>query len=173
MIVKGGDQIWIAVLPASEVVDEKLLARVLGVPSVRLLDEEEFERFFPGCEPGAEPPLGSLFGLPLVIDSTLAEAGRIVFRAGSHEEAIEIRYEDFRRLERDPKTGPSAALRPAHRAYGTSGRDRASAETAACRINVITSTFRQGTPLKVAWRVTVVAVFVRDGSVASRVPTKP
>jgi len=105
VIVKGGDQIWIAVLPASEVVDEKLLARVLGVPSVRLLDEEEFERFFPGCEPGAEPPLGSLFGLPLVIDSTLAEAGRIVFRAGSHEEAIEIRYEDFRRLERDPKTG--------------------------------------------------------------------
>ena len=25
--------------------------------------------------------------------------------AGSHEEAIEIRYQDFRRLEGDPKTG--------------------------------------------------------------------
>ena len=105
VIVKGGDQIWIAVLPASEVVDEKLLAGVLGVPSVRLLDEAAFEGFFPGCEPGAEPPFGSLFGLPVVVDSTLAEAGRIVFRAGTHEEAIEIRYEDFRRLERDPKTG--------------------------------------------------------------------
>ena len=41
----------------------------------------------------------------MVVDSTLAEAGRIVFRAGSHEEALEIRYEDFRRLEGDPKTG--------------------------------------------------------------------
>jgi Ala-tRNA(Pro) deacylase len=105
VIVKGGDQIWIAVLPASEVVDEKLLAALLGVPSVRLLDEADFASFFPGCEPGAEPPFGSLFGLPVVVDSTLAEAERIVFRAGSHDEAMEIRYEDFRRLERDPKTG--------------------------------------------------------------------
>jgi len=87
------------------VVDEKLLAGVLGVPSVRLLDEAAFEGFFPGCEPGAKPSFGSLFGLPVVVDSTLVEADRIVFRAGSHEEAIEIRYEDFRRLKRDPKTG--------------------------------------------------------------------
>jgi len=105
VIVKAGEPVWIAVLPASEVVDEERLAGVLGAPSVRLLDEAAFEGFFPGCEPGAEPPFGSLFGLPVVVDSTLAEAGRIVFRAGSHEEAIEIRYEDFRRLERDPKTG--------------------------------------------------------------------
>jgi len=105
VIVKGGDRIWMAVLAASEVIDEKLLAGVLGVPSVRLLDEADFEGFFPGCEPGAEPPFGSLFGLEVVVDSTLAEADRIVFRAGSHEEAMEIRYEDFRRLEGDPKTG--------------------------------------------------------------------
>ena len=102
VIVKGGDQIWIAVLPASEVVDEKLLADVLGVPSVRLLDEADFEGFFPGCEPGAEPPFGSLFGLPVVIDSTLAEAGRIVFRAGSHDE-----------VDRDPLRGlPPAGAQP-------------------------------------------------------------
>jgi Ala-tRNA(Pro) deacylase len=105
VIVEGGDRIWIAVLPATEVVDEKLLASLLGVPSVRLLHEAELEDLFPGCKPGAEPPFGNLFGLPVVVDSMLAEADRIVFRAGSHEEAIEIRYEDFRRLERDAKTG--------------------------------------------------------------------
>src|SRR5256886_11525885 len=59
VIVKGGDQIWIAVLPATEVVDEKRLAEVLGVPSVRLLHEADFESLFAGCEPGAEPPLRS------------------------------------------------------------------------------------------------------------------
>src|SRR5256886_10284412 len=53
VIVKGGDQIWIAVLPASEVVDEKLLAGLLGVPSLRLPVEAEFEGFFPGAETGA------------------------------------------------------------------------------------------------------------------------
>lgn len=100
VIVEGGEQIWIAVLPASEMVDEKLLAGVLGVPSLRLLDEGDFASLFPGCEPGAEPPFGSLFGLPVVVDSTLADAGSIVFRAGSHEEAIEIRSQDFLRLER-------------------------------------------------------------------------
>jgi len=105
VIVKGGDQIWIAVLPATEVVDEERLAEVLGVPSVRLLHEADFESLFAGCEPGAEPPFGALFGLPVVADSALAEAERIVFCAGSHEEAIEIRYQDFRRVEGDPKTG--------------------------------------------------------------------
>lgn len=117
VVVKAGDQIWIAVLPASEVVDEELLAGVLGVPSVRLLHEAEFAGLFVDCEPGAEPPFGALYGLPIVIDSTLAEADRIVFRAGSHEEAIEIRYEDFRRLERDSRTGsfgrvPASAPQP-------------------------------------------------------------
>jgi Ala-tRNA(Pro) deacylase len=105
VIVKGGDQIWIAVLPATEVVDEERLAGVLGAPSVRLLHETDFEGLFAGCEPGAEPPFGSLFGLPVVVDSALATADRIVFPAGSHEEAIEISYQDFRRLEGDPKTG--------------------------------------------------------------------
>jgi Ala-tRNA(Pro) deacylase len=105
VIVKGGDRVWIAVLPASEVIDENLLAAVLGVPSVRLLDEADFEAFFAGCEPGAEPPFGSLFGLPVVVESTLAEADRIAFCAGSHEEAIELRYDDFRRLEGDLKLG--------------------------------------------------------------------
>jgi len=105
VIVKGGDRIWIAVLPATEVVDADRLAAVLGTPSVRLLAEADFEGLFAGCEPGAEPPFGRLFGLPVVVDSALAEADRIVFRAGSHEECIEIRYEDFRRLEGNPVTG--------------------------------------------------------------------
>ena len=67
--------------------------------------ESDFEGLFAGCEPGAEPPFGSLFGLPVVVDSALAESGSDRLCAGSHEEAIEIRYQDFRRLEGDPKTG--------------------------------------------------------------------
>jgi Ala-tRNA(Pro) deacylase len=116
VIVKAGDRIWIAVLPATEVVDEELLAGVLDVQSVRLMDEADFAGLFADCEAGAEPPFGSLFGLPVVVESTLAEADRIVFRAGSYEEAIEISYDDFRRLEGDAKTGtfgrvPSTAPR--------------------------------------------------------------
>jgi len=105
VMVKANGQAWIAVVPATEVLDEDRLAAVLDAPAVRLLHESEFEGLFPDCEPGAEPPFGGLYGLPVVIDSALAEAETIVFRAGSHEEAIEMRYQDFYRLEKEPKVG--------------------------------------------------------------------
>src|SRR5207253_3601656 len=93
-----------AVLPAAEVVDEERLASVVGAP-VRFVSEQDFTGLFPGCEPGAEPPFGSLYGLPVVVDSTLAKADRVVFRAGSHEEAVELRYQDFAALENKPPVG--------------------------------------------------------------------
>ena len=105
VMVKANGQVWIAVLPATEVLDEDRLASVLDAPTVRLLHESEFEGLFPDCEAGAEPPFGGLYGLPVVIDSALAEAESIVFRAGSHEEAIEMRYGDFYRLEKEPRVG--------------------------------------------------------------------
>lgn len=105
VLVKAGDTTWIAVLPSTELVDESALAKVLKVPSVRLMRESEFERFFPDCEPGAEPPFGRLFGLPVVVESSLANAGRILLRAGSHEEAIEMKLDDFLRLEQINFTG--------------------------------------------------------------------
>jgi Ala-tRNA(Pro) deacylase len=109
VIVQAGGKTWIAVLPAAEIVDEERLAAVLGGP-VRFVSEREFTALFPGCEPGAEPPFGGLYGLPVVVDSTLARADRIVFRAGSHEEALELRYQDFATLENRPPVGPFARM---------------------------------------------------------------
>ena len=104
VIVQAGGKTWIAVLPAAEEVDEERLAAVVGAP-VRFVSEREFTALFPGCEPGAEPPFGGLYGLPVVVDSSLAKADRIVFRAGSHEEAVELRYQDFVALENKPTVG--------------------------------------------------------------------
>ena len=103
VLVKADGQVFIAVLPATEVIDEGRLASALEAGTIRLLREPEFEAFFPGCEPGAEPPFGGLYGLPVVIDSGLAGEDVVVFRAGSHVEAIEMRYEDFLRLEKSPR----------------------------------------------------------------------
>ncbi|HUJ24504.1 MAG TPA: YbaK/EbsC family protein [Myxococcales bacterium] len=112
VLVKAGEQIWIAVLPATEVLDERRVAAALGVPAVRMLREEEFEGLFPDSEPGAEPPFGGLYGLPVIIDSGLTYAKRILFRAGSHEEAIEMRFEDFYKLENEPKVAPIGRPQP-------------------------------------------------------------
>ena len=105
VMVGVGDRIWMAVLPATEVVDPERLEALLRARFVRLLPESEFAHLFPDCEPGAEPPFGGLFGLPVIVDSDLAEADRIVFAGGTHEEAIEMRYEDFAELEERPMVG--------------------------------------------------------------------
>ncbi len=117
VLVKADDKIWIAVLPATEVVDEERLAAVLGARATRLLHESEFERLFPDCESGAEPPFGGLYGLPVVVDSALADSERVVFRAGSHEEVIEMTYDDFYRLEKAPTVSAIGRPQPASRVW--------------------------------------------------------
>jgi Ala-tRNA(Pro) deacylase len=101
VIVEAEGQRFIAVLPANEMLDEGRLAAALGARSVRLLTESEFTSLFPDCDPGAEPPFGRLFDLPVVMDSSLADRNlNLIFRAGSHTEAVELRYFDFERMER-------------------------------------------------------------------------
>jgi Ala-tRNA(Pro) deacylase len=65
---------------------------------VALATESEFERLFPGCDLGAEPPFGDLYGLPVWVDASLAEDPSIVFNGGTHAEAVRIAYRDFERL---------------------------------------------------------------------------
>jgi Ala-tRNA(Pro) deacylase len=99
MLEADGRQVM-AVLPAVDVVDIERLATALGALSVRIMTESEFGEMFGGCDLGAEPPFGSLFGVPVVVDVRLARSGPLVVRGGSHEEAIELDYDDFARLEK-------------------------------------------------------------------------
>ncbi|HET9449919.1 MAG TPA: YbaK/EbsC family protein [Aggregicoccus sp.] len=111
VLVEADGQPWVAVLAAPDVVSPERLATVLGKRSVRLMDESEFTSLFPDCEPGAEPPLGSLYGLPVVLDAELEHEERIVFPAGAHDEALELRTDVFMTLER-PAVGSFAAEAP-------------------------------------------------------------
>ncbi len=60
--------------------------------------EEEFKDRFPGCETGAMPPFGNLYGMPVIVDSNVAADDEIAFNAGSHAEVIRMAYHDFKRL---------------------------------------------------------------------------
>jgi Ala-tRNA(Pro) deacylase len=65
---------------------------------VELVPEAEFEDRFSPCEVGAEPPLG-LFGLPIYVDASLARMPKLVMRAGTHEDAIEVDTDEWMRAE--------------------------------------------------------------------------
>jgi Uncharacterized conserved protein len=87
----------LAVLPAPNHVRLDKLAAELG-KSLRLATEQEFSSLFPDCELGAMPPFGSLYNLSVYVDELLAADEAIVFNAGTHRDAIRIRYDDFVRL---------------------------------------------------------------------------
>jgi Ala-tRNA(Pro) deacylase len=73
------------------------LSAAIGKP-VRLATELEFSTLFPDCELGAMPPFGSLYDLPVYVDESLAQDLQIVFNAGTHHDAVRLRYDDFLRL---------------------------------------------------------------------------
>jgi Ala-tRNA(Pro) deacylase len=99
VIVDADGHRWIAVLPASQQLDDHRLAAELAAHRVRLVREDEFAASFRDCERGAEPPFGHLYDLPVVVDRSLSREDRIYFRAGSHEETLEMSYSDFAALE--------------------------------------------------------------------------
>lgn len=98
VVVMLDDEPALTVLPATRRVDLERLRRIVGTDTVRLADEEEFERLYPDCEPGAMPPFGHLYGQPTFVDETLRRDERIAFHAGDHRTAVEIGYEAFERL---------------------------------------------------------------------------
>jgi Ala-tRNA(Pro) deacylase len=87
-----------AVLPASRKVNFDLLRAAAGVGDVQLASEQAFRDMFPGCEVGAMPPFGNLYGVDVYVSKLLANDEEIVFNAGSHTELIRLAYRDFARL---------------------------------------------------------------------------
>jgi Ala-tRNA(Pro) deacylase len=98
VVIKVDGKYALAVLPGPSHVDLTRFREVSGARSVALASEAEFAGLFPGCELGAEPPFGELYGLPVWVDVSLARDRSIVFNGGTHAEAVRIAYADFERL---------------------------------------------------------------------------
>ena len=97
-IVRSGERLLMTVLPAPKRVDLEKLSALLPEKQARLSSETDFRDQFPGCEPGAMPPFGNLFGMETLVDRSLEADEDIVFQAGTHTESVRMRYEDFKRL---------------------------------------------------------------------------
>jgi len=98
VIVLLDGKLVMAVLPAKYHVDLMLLRKRAKAKTVELASEEDFQSRFAGCETGAMPPFGNLFGVPVYADMTLEKDAVIAFNAGTHRELIRMSWADYKKL---------------------------------------------------------------------------
>jgi len=111
VMIKSGEQHLMAVLPADHQVDLKKLRKTTG-KSASLDTEKEFKSLFPDCAIGAMPPFGNLYGVPTYVDKSLAEEDYIVFEAGTHTDAIKLRYRDYEKIVQPQVAGFAIKIQP-------------------------------------------------------------
>lgn len=98
VMVKLDGKLAMAVLPASHQIDFEHLKRASEAQDAMLATEKEFKDLFPGCDIGAMPPFGNLYGMDVFVAQALTQDKEVAFNAGSHYELIKLDYKDFERL---------------------------------------------------------------------------
>lgn len=98
VIVKADGEYLMCVLSACYKIDLGALKSQLGAKSVELAEEKEIGKICKDCEIGAEPPFGNLYDLPTVMDKAMEKDEHIMFQAGTHEKAIRMSMDDYRKL---------------------------------------------------------------------------
>jgi prolyl-tRNA editing enzyme YbaK/EbsC (Cys-tRNA(Pro) deacylase) len=97
LVIDG--RLSMACIPSGERMDLLGLRANLGAELVTEATVDEFVTAFGGASLPA-PPLGRLFGLPLLVDASVANADVISFAAFAPYDFVEIVYDDFARVER-------------------------------------------------------------------------
>jgi Ala-tRNA(Pro) deacylase len=98
VIVELDGEMAMAVLPTNRKIVLQDLREVTGSDQVKFASEDEFRLRFPGCETGAMPPFGPLYGMDVYLAEALTQLENIAFNAGSHTEVIRMPFKDFERL---------------------------------------------------------------------------
>jgi Ala-tRNA(Pro) deacylase len=98
VVVQAGTEMVMLVLPSSCRLNMNQVRALLAVDAVRLAQEGEFGDLFADCAPGAMPPFGNLYDVPVYVDRGLTGQKDIYFRAGTHQHMMKVAYADFARL---------------------------------------------------------------------------
>ncbi len=97
------------ILPASRRVRLERVQRLLAAREVRLATEQEIEQYFDDCEIGAIPPLRHWQSVEVLMDTAMQVPGDILFPAGTHRDAVCMRFEDWFRIVSPPVASFSEA----------------------------------------------------------------
>lgn len=97
VVLQDGDHYVVAVLPA----DKRIRLGTLRRQYHRLLGlatEEDLERVFFDCAPGAAPALGNAYGCEVIYDDSITDSEDIYFEGGTHTDLVHLSKIDFMNL---------------------------------------------------------------------------
>ena len=94
LIVKANEQYYHLIISAAKRVDNNKLRKIVGTNRVRFATSEELQKLT-GCLPGAVPPFGNLFGLPVLMDDALLAEETVYFNCGSHTISLRMTRADL------------------------------------------------------------------------------
>lgn len=97
VVLQDGEHYVVAVVPANRRIRlgelRRQYHRVLG-----LATEEEVERLFFDCAPGAAPALGKAYGVEVIYDDSITDSDDIYFEGGTHTDLVHLSKRDFLNL---------------------------------------------------------------------------
>jgi Ala-tRNA(Pro) deacylase len=94
----------LAVLPATHRVDLDKLSKKFDGANVQFATSLEIFDRCTDCEFGSVPPVGSRYGIEMLVDQSLTDDEYVVFEGDKHDEAIRMKYAEFKKLE-NPAVG--------------------------------------------------------------------
>lgn len=95
----GGDNgFYVIALQAQKQADLKKLKALLDVKTLKLAQKSQLVDVT-GCNFGELPPLGSIFGLQLILDRDLLDQEKIYFNAGRLDKSFVVKPDDIVNLE--------------------------------------------------------------------------
>lgn len=100
VVVRADKTYYLCVLPACCKIDFDALKQSLKAKEAALANEDEMAELFKDCTLGSEPPFGHLYGLETLMDAVMENDAFIVFQAGTHELAIRMDMDDYKKLEK-------------------------------------------------------------------------
>jgi prolyl-tRNA editing enzyme YbaK/EbsC (Cys-tRNA(Pro) deacylase) len=94
IVVKADDRYYHLIISAAVRLDNKKLRKILGTRRVRFARAEELMELT-GCLPGAVPPFGNIFDLPVLMDDALLSEEIVYFNCGSHTVSLRMSCSDL------------------------------------------------------------------------------
>ncbi|NLD98713.1 MAG: YbaK/EbsC family protein [Fibrobacter sp.] len=117
VMIRADNKILMAVIPASHSIDLMRFKEICGAQNVQLAQEKDYINLLDDCEPGAEPPFGNLFNLPVFVSTILKQDSQIACNAGNHRELIRLSFDDFERLVKPEISSFSIKSQPGNKPF--------------------------------------------------------